>query len=445
MSFDESRLNELKTALSAKMTEQQAIADSMKIEGATLIAEPDKKAAFQQNMADIREIKGLIDDMSSLRDVRAWAETAETKSVAAEAAAMPSGRRGTIGQAFIDSAEFKNLQGGRAGANMHVPFSAKSLAVKDIYSDMPTAAAGSNLDRFGIVERDAMVTWPMRTRRVRDLFPVRTTNAAVIEFFRQTGFVTGGGALTNNKGWTGNNASVVPERNGASFGEKPQSTFSFVGHQSPVRTIAHWEAAHRNVLADEPQLRSIIDNELLYGLRLVEDAQILTGSGTGENLLGILSDGDIQSYDWSDGASTPVPDTKADALRRALTLSYLAHYEPTGIVVHPSDWEDIELTKNEQGTYLLAMSVAAGAESRVWRVPVIDTPAIPAGTALVGSFGLGAQIYDREAATIRVSEQHEDFFVRNAIVVLAEERLALAVKRPESFVKLTFDTAPPAV
>ena len=173
-----------------------------------------------------------------------------------------------------------------------------------------------------------------------------------------------------------------------------------------------------------------------------EDSQILSGTGTGEDLQGILTTTDIQTYAWSDGETSPVADTKADALRRALTLSYLAYYEPTGIIVHPSDWEDIELTKNEQGTYLLAMSVAGGAESRVWRVPVIDTPAIAEGTALVGAFGTGAQLYDREAASIRISEQHSDFFVRNAVVVLAEERLALAVKRPEAFVKVSFDAAP---
>ena len=217
---------------------------------------------------------------------------------------------------------------------------------------------------------------------------------------------------------------------------------TFKGEQAPVRTIAHWEAAHRNVLADEPQLRSIVDNELLYGLRLTEDNQILSGAGTGEDLTGILNTTGIQTYAWSAGATTPVKDTKADAIRRAATLAYLAYYEPTGIIVNPNDWEDIELTKNSQGTYLLAMSVAGGAESRVWRIPVIDTPAIASGTALIGAFGTGAQLYDREAATIRISEQHSDFFVRNAIVILAEERIALAVKRPESFVKVTFDAAP---
>jgi HK97 family phage major capsid protein len=428
MSFDESRLNELKSALDSKMSEQQQIADSIQIEGTTLIADDDKKSAFQGNMVQIREIKGLIDDMTTLRDVSAWSSEAEYKSVAAEVAAgydrEASHSRSSVGDQFLNSSEFKALQGGRNGVNMTAPFEAKSLHTKAVYSGLPSGTPSA----FGAVERDGIVPIAQRRSRVRDLFPARTTNAAVIEYFRQSGFT--------------NAASVVPEYSNSNFGAKPQSTMTFVGEQAPVRTIAHWEAAHRNVLADEPQLRSIIDNELLYGLRLTEDNQILSGAGTGEDLTGILNTTGIQTYAWSAGAVTPVPDTKADALRRAATLAYLAYYEPTGIIVHPGDWEDIELTKNSQGTYLLAMSVAGGAESRVWRIPVIDTPAIAEGTALVGAFGTGAQLYDREAASIRISEQHSDFFVRNAIVVLAEERLALAVKRPESFVKVTFDGAP---
>ena len=428
MSFDEGRLNELKGALAGKMAEQQEIADSISLEGETLVVTDEHRASFNENMTQIKDIKGLIEDMTTLRDVSAWSSEAEHASVAAEVAAgveaEVKAHRSSLGEAFVSSEEFKSLQGGKAGANMSSPFVTKSLEQKDIYSSMPTGTPGS----FGAVERDGIVPIAQRRSRVRDLFPSRTTNAAVIEYFRQTGFT--------------NNADTVAERSGSNFGAKPQSAMTFVGEQAPVRTIAHWEAAHRNVLADEPQLRSIIDNDLLYGLRLTEDNQILSGSGTGEDLAGILNNGSIQSYSWSSGATTPVADTKADAVRRAATLSYLAYYEPTGIIVNPNDWEDIELTKNSQGTYLLAISVAGGAESRIWRIPVIDTPAIASGTALIGAFGTGAQLYDREAASIRISEQHSDFFVRNAIVVLAEERLALAVKRPESFVKVTFDAAP---
>ena len=285
MSFDEGRLNELKGALAGKMAEQQEIADSISLEGETLVVTDEHRASFNENMTQIKDIKGLIEDMTTLRDVSAWSSEAEHASVAAEVAAgveaEVKAHRSSLGEAFVSSEEFKSLQGGKAGANMSSPFVTKSLEQKDIYSSMPTGTPGS----FGAVERDGIVPIAQRRSRVRDLFPSRTTNAAVIEYFRQTGFT--------------NNADTVAERSGSNFGAKPQSAMTFVGEQAPVRTIAHWEAAHRNVLADEPQLRSIIDNELLYGLRLTEDNQILSGSGTGEDLAGILNNGSIQSYSWS--------------------------------------------------------------------------------------------------------------------------------------------------
>jgi HK97 family phage major capsid protein len=442
---DQTRLNELQTALRAKMADNKAIADSFRIEDGTVVVSQQQKSAFDKNMQDIKEIKGLIEGMEAMNTVEQWGTQAPVESVAAAAAAGFSlkglGNQNTIGQMFLDSVEFKSLQGGRNGANMPSPFQlGASLTthgaynVKDVYSGMPSGTPSS----FGTIQRDAIVVPPTRVKRVRDLFPTRTTTAAVIEYFRMLGFTTTGGGT--------NNAGTVAERNSGNtaFGAKPQSGMVFEGHQAPVRTIAHWEAAHRNVLADEPQLRSIIDNELMYGLRLQEDAQILNGDGTGENLTGVLQTSGIQEYAWSDGAVTPVPDTKADAIRRAATLSFLAYYEPSGVVLHPNDWEDIELTKDNNGQYLVAVSVALGGEPKVWRLPVVETPAIPEGTALVGAFGTGAQLYDREQASIRISEQHSDFFVRNAIVVLAEQRLALAVKRPESFVKIDFDAEPSA-
>jgi HK97 family phage major capsid protein len=433
MSIDESRMRELQTALRTKMADNKAIADSFKIENGTVVVSSEQKSAFDRNMADIREIKSLIDGISAMDEVAQWGSSPSLESVAAAAASGNLSAFGakTLGQIFLDSPEFKALAGGRNGANMPTPFTLQrgdlgGMGRKDMYSGLPSGTPGS----FGTIERDAIVLPPMRTRRVRDLFPTRSTTAAVIEYFQMTGFT--------------NNASSVAERNpgNSAFQTKPQSSFAFTGQQAPVRTLAHWEAAHRNVLADEPQLRSIIDNELLYGLRLQEDAQILAGDGTGENLLGILNTSGVQTYSWSEGATLPVPDNKADAIRRAATLAFLAYYEPTGVVLHPNDWEDIELSKDETGQYLVAVSVAMGGEPRIWRMPVVDTPAITEGTALIGAFGTGAQLYDREQASIRISEQHSDFFVRNAIVILAEQRLALATKRPESFVKVTFDGAP---
>ena len=437
MAFDESRLTELQGALREKMTANNEIADSFRSEDGTIIIDAERKASYDTNMGEIKEIKSLIDSMEDMQRVSDWGKEAPVESLAAVASAdqagtlasvvVPTGVK-SLGTAFIESDEFKAMMS-RGSGTMDSPYNVKNLyegdyATKDVYSSLPSGTPAA----FGTIQRDPIVTQQHRRTRVRDLFPTRRTNAAVIEYFRMSGFT--------------NNASVVPERVSSAFGAKPQTTMAFTGVQAPVRTIAHWEAAHRNVLADEPQLRSIIDNELLYGLRLHEDYQILSGAGTSEDLTGILNTTGIQTYAWSAGATVPVADTKADAVRRAATLSFLAYYEPSGIILHPNDWEDIELVKDSNGQYLMAVSIVQGAEARMWRIPVVDTPAITEGTALIGSFGQGAQLYDREEATIRVSEQHSDFFVRNAIVVLAEQRLALAVKRPESFVKVTFDAAP---
>lgn len=433
------RLKELKTALKETVAATKTIGDSFKItEDNVVEVTPEQKAAFDANMAKAKEIKGLIDNLEVLADSEKYLNTPASESVGFEAGSAPAAPRGakTLAEMFVESEQFKALDYGRNGATMHTAWDIKAANiggmwrgqhVKDIYSG-PVSAPGDFVS--GPVQTDPMIDRQRRINRVRDLFPVQTTSAAVIEYFRVSGFT--------------NNAAPVAQRNAdnSGFGLKPQSGLSFTGEQAPVRTIAHWEAAHRNVLADIPQLRGIIDNELLYGLRLTEDAQILAGSGTGEDLQGILNTPGIQQYNWSDGATDPVPDTKADALRRAATLSFLAYYEPTGVVLHPNDWEDIELTKNLNGDYLLAVSIALGGEPRVWRMPVVDSPAIEEGKALLGAFGLGAQLYDREQANIRIAEQHADFFIRNAVVILAEERLALAVKRPESFVEVSFDDAP---
>lgn len=434
---DTSRLNELQGALRSKMSENKAIADSFRVEDGVVVVSTAQKTAFDKNMGDIREIKSLIGGLEAMSEVEAWGGSQAKDSVASAAAAQAQQytqvETRSIGEAFLGSPEFKSLANGRNGANMSAPFQYNgSIQVKDVFTTLPTGTLGNNAAAvFGTVQRDAMVVPAKRTKRVRDLFPARATTSTVIEYFKQTGFI--------------NNAAMVAERVGNQFGIKPQSSMTFEGAQTSVKTMAHWEAAHRNVLADEPQLRAIIDNELMYGLRLQEDAQILQGDGTGENLLGVLNTPGIQTYNWSSGANAAAnqkADSRADALRRAITLSLLAYYEPSGVVIHPNDWEQIELTKDANGQYLVAVSVALGGEPKVWRVPLVESVAMTEGTALVGSFGQGAQLYDREQANIRISEQHADFFIRNAIVILAEQRLALAVKRPESFVRVSFDNAP---
>lgn len=428
------RIKELRTALAEKIALADAVTESAATggdDGKTIVITAQHKTDFDAAMKAVMEIRSELTQLEGLKEARDYLAAPAAKGVAAELDAMlafaRNSNKGTksLGAQFIESEAWKEFFG-TGKATMARPFEVavpdiSQLGSKDVYSSLPTGTPGD----FGTVQRDPIVLRQHRMFRIRDLFNVQQTSSPIVEFFQSTGFAT-------------NAASVVPERTGSAFALKPHTSLAFVGKQTTAKTIAHYEVAHRNTLNDEPQVRGIIDNELMYGLQLREDQQILYGNEAvnPNDLPGIMNEANIQTYARTESAASAT-DTKADDVRRAMTKAFLAEYQPTGVVVHPSDWEKMELIKDSTGGYILATSIANGGELKVWNTPVVQTPAITAGTALVGAFGLGSTLYDREQASVRVAEQHEDFFLRNAVAILAEERLLLATKRPEAFVKVT--------
>lgn len=453
MTVDTARVAELEAAYQAKTAFiNEGIEKGVKVDGTNVEIKQADWNALEAARDEALQIKGLIgmqfmgDEFKSfMGNMQAMAgDGSSAASTAMQMAAqMQNPQIKSLGDAFTSSDEFKSLlKSGRL--TMDTPFEMQAHDVsqygtygqKDVYSGMSGAQHTIN-HGFGRIQFDPMIPRPQRPTRVRDLFPVATTNANLIDYFRVLGFAENGG--DGNAGMVRDRAAAdgtsAPAGNATdTFGLKPKSNLVFESAQAPVRTLAHWEAAHRNVLQDEPQLQSTINNELLYGLALEEDFQILQGDGAGENLLGLLNAPNTQSYTQANNGSAAT-ELKSDALRRAATKAVLAYYPPTGYVLHPYDWEDIELqrgTTNDQ--YMLVTNIAIGAQQQVWRQPVVESPAMPEGTFVTGAWGIGAQLYDRQVANVRIAEQHADFFVRNAVAILVEERLAFAVKRPQSFV-----------
>jgi hypothetical protein len=223
---------------------------------------------------------------------------------------------------------------------------------------------------------------------------------------------------------------------------KPEAQLSFTLRNWYAQVIAHWLPVTRQVVMDNDQLRAMVDNRLLYGLGHKEEVDLLYGDGASPNLQGILTHARRQTYTWSTGATLPVPDTKIDAIRKAMTLAQIAEYPVTGGVFHPLDWQDIELAKGDDGHYLVISSIDNAGVTRFFRVPVVVTTAIAPGTGLVGAFAQAAQLWDLEEGNIRVSDQHSDNFTKNLLTILAEERVGVAWYRPEAFVEVAFDAAP---
>jgi HK97 family phage major capsid protein len=249
---------------------------------------------------------------------------------------------------------------------------------------------------------------------VRDLLVKRRTTAPSIDFLKATR--SGAAAIQAAEG-----------------DAKAELAFTFTAANAPVRTVACWVPASRQVLDDNEFLVDFIDSQLRDALQLVEDAQLLKGSGVSPNLNGLYT----QAAAYSRNVTGDVP---SDTIRRACTQVQLARGVPTGIVVAPAGLERLELEKDSEGRYLMSYIVADGnGRAQVWRVPTVVSDALDDEEFLVGDFGRSARLYDRQQAIIEISNSHSDYFTKNMVAILAEERLALAVMRPDLLVKGEFN------
>ena len=250
---------------------------------------------------------------------------------------------------------------------------------------------------------------PDRRMTIRDLLMPGQTNSNSIEYVKETGFT--------------NNAAMVAETTA-----KPYSDLTFDMTSTAVRTLAHLFKASRQIMDDAPALRSYIDGRARYGLQFKEEAQLLKGDGTGQNLLGLQPQATAFNPAFVPQDSTPI-----DRLRLAVLQVVLAEYPATGFVLNPVDWAAIELTKDNEGRYIIA-NPQGSISPTIWGLPVVATQAQTLGTFLTGAFNMAAQIFDRMEIEVLLSSENADDFEKNMISIRAEERLALAVYRPEAFV-----------
>lgn len=247
---------------------------------------------------------------------------------------------------------------------------------------------------------------------IRDLIAPGQTGSNAVSYVKITGFTNAAAAVAENTA-------------------KPYSSLTYTNVLTAVKTIAHMFKVSKQALEDFDQLVSDLEVEMNFGLKQVEETEILFGDGTGSHLDGIYHQ--ASAFDAGLGVSG---NTVIDVLRLAMLQAQLAKIPATGMAIHMTDWtKEIELKKDSLGRYIVGDPSSNDAPS-LWGLPAAITDAEGlVGKFLVGSFALGAQIYDREDANIVMSSENVDDFEKNMISVRCEERLALAVKRPEAFIK----------
>lgn len=332
-------------------------------------------------------------------------------------------------------------EGGDAPAKSLGEFAAKGMKERGVKSGGRFSA---NLGTFSKAAASPMVTpsgvsaaladvqerlyeGPRRRLVIADLLGQETTSRSAVTYFVESETVNGAVATVAE----GSEKPLV------SFGDPTPVTES-------VRKIAAVMKESDEMIDDLPWLASAIDNRGLYLVQLFEEDQLLNGNGSGTNLNGILNRTGILTGQTATGEPNV-----ADAIFRAMTdISTNSPFTADGIVINPADYQTLRLAKDSNNQYygggFFQGQYGNGGvmeQPPIWGLRTVVTPAIAAGTVLVGAFRQGGSVIRRNGLSVEIANQNEDDFVNNRIAIRIEERLALAVRYPKAFAKVTVKAA----
>ena len=335
--------------------------------------------------------------------------------LAQKIAVVPQGGSGedqkSIGEIVAASPEFKAA--GRSGMMSPVEFPSHLLRREG--KTQIINATGQNQPLVPAERVPGVITPAEQRLFIRDLVPSATTSSNLIEFASESAFT--------NAARPQGDVSPVGSGEGELFAE---SALTFTLSNSAVITIGHYIPASRQVLSDASLLQGHIGGRLLYGLKLEEESEILTGVGAAGELNGLNN----QATAYNRGVTN---DTVLDTLLKSILQVSLSNYEASGFVMHPVDWYAAVMLKDTTNRYLFSDPQSMVAP-RAWAKPVVATASQTQGRFTAGAFNLAAQIWDRETASVRISENVNDHFIRNMVAILVEERLALTVYRTTAIV-----------
>lgn len=424
------RLLQLKERADAALKTARDIAEKAEAEGGRDFKD-NEQVDYDTAVAaakDILEaIKAVKADEQILADAESFAKgigVPETKGGHADLSL-------SLGATVIQSPEFKAMMDRfkTSSGEYRVPEKAHiqsdSIQLKSLFTGQSRTSAGAFIvpDRTDIVEMLGR-----RPLRLRDLCSKRRTTSDIVEFVQETSHTNNAAPVAEA---TSSAAPTAPGSAGALVtapggGYKPEGAWAFGVKQANVKTIAEWVPCSKRSLADVAQLEGLINDELALDIAEAEDNQFLNGDGTGENHTGILNTSGIQTQAFATDIFTSV--------RKAITKARtVGRVQPNAILVSPAVAEQIELTKDGMQRFYYAGPFNTGITT-LWGLPLVESEIMPDTHALVGDFNK-AVIWDREQTSVTMTDSHADFFIRNLVAVLAEERNAFGVTRPPAFVK----------
>ena len=282
---------------------------------------------------------------------------------------------------------------------------------KSVVSNMERVAGGAGLKNIlnGQVNTPPAVevaALPASPTRLLDLIQRERLDSATFAFLRQTA--------------AENNAAVVAD------GEtKPTSTYTFEEIEDRARVIAHLsEPFPLRYLDDHSSMTQVLDEQMRRGVVSALEAQVVSGTGTGEEFTGLLNMTGVTDVPFAGDVVTTV--------RRAVTVLQGKDEVPTAWVFNPVDAEAISLTREdgESGGFLFGDDYASAAVFGGVGTGVVSR-ALPQGTALLADWSQ-VRVMVRETEHTLAATQAGDLFDKNQVKLRAEGRYGLKVFRPQA-------------
>ena len=445
MSMTATKLADLQKAGQHHVDAAKAILEKNSDKNPSDWSEDDRKA-YDEAMAKGREkadeIKTAKADLAILNGAKDLADEIGNPELKGDLDAQGNHpireRVKSLGLQVVESPEFKAMlkpfttDGGGVRIGEKTRIQSDPIGIKGLFVGGTDTSAGA----FVVNEQTGIVEMLGRKElKIRDLISVRRTGSDTVEYVEQTSHTNAAAVVPEA---TSSAAPTLPALDGNALaagatlvnnpngGYKPEGSWAFTRRTAVVKTIAEWVPATKRALADVNQLEGLINDELRADVAEAEEGQILAGDGSGENFTGIRNWSGIQTQTFS----TDIFETARKAITKARVVGRV---NPNAIVISPATAEIIDLAKDLNGQYRYGGPQAMGART-LWGVPTVVSETQPDTDILVGDFSK-AVLWDREDTTVTISDSHADFFIRNMVAILAEERCAFALTRPKAIVK----------
>lgn len=347
---------------------------------------------FTEAQSRAENLGKRVDILADAMQARASANRVTVAASTTVATRSESRVPSTLGDAFVDSGEFRNYQG--RGTSSRATVATNGLNVRAVINTGEDPGAA-----FIVPDTSFGGKTPPRLQnpllRIMNSVQVSSGSVEWVEYPAQAPL-----------------AAVVPEME-----LKPEAILTASSVAKSLETIAHHVIVTRQALEDSSMLRDWINGNLVRGV-----ADKLESRAAEELIAGTFAAAEGESL--------------MAAIRVGYGMVQSAGYTPNTLVLNPADYAELDLA-------VFAATGSPASSTSFWGLTPVAVGAVPAGTAYVGDFTAGMTFFYRAGTDVFISDSHSDFFLRNQFVVLAERRALPAVITPEAIVSCAV-TVPPA-